>query len=708
MHPDLPKEQAFLDKAYRRLEEMKVATSARMEEVLDQGRGGTHQARLERDVIVRDSLVRLEQLEIGEHSLIFGRIDTATEDGDGSPEAYHIGRVGVLGADMEPLVVDWRAPVAEPFYRATGRHPMGLRLRRHFASEGRRIVGLEDEVFGTDGLASEEPTGALLAALGRSRSAHMRDIVATIQKEQDEVVRAPLHGLLVVQGGPGTGKTAVALHRAAYLLYTYRFPLERQRVLVVGPNQVFLRYIEQVLPSLGESGVILSTVDGLVSRARVRSSEDSRVARLKGDARMADLIAKAVSDRERPLRGGIAVPLGLRTLRLQRQETALIVSAARRRRGSHNARRSFVERLLIQRLISKERAGREPDPEAEEDLAEALREHPAVLGALDRMWPRLSAEELLHDLFGAPALLALAGGKFFKPQELAMLERARSSSFEEIPWTSADLALLDEAAALLGPRRGKGSARETRTYGHIVLDEAQELSAMQLRVISRRSLSGSMTVVGDLAQASGPAAPESWGQIARHLAPGRQIHLVQLGVNYRTPGPIADLAAEILAHAAPGLLPPKAVRQEGSEPQVLPAVADRARQVREAVEEALGMLDGRGTVGVVAPYAELEGLGKELGLDPVSDRGGARRMGEEANPVMLLPLRLAKGLEFDVVVMVEPSLLMEEEDSGPRALYVALTRATRHLVVVASDLPRVLRDALAARNLLPGQGDKGD
>ncbi len=361
MTTELEAEQEFVDLAYARLDAMRGDANSMLEAVLDLGRGGTFQSRTERDVIVRTSLARLEQLDIGDQALTFGRIDrlaagpedptapTGNGDHDGSDtETFHIGRLAIHGADHEPLVVDWRAPVAEPFYRATGRDPQGLVLRRHLALQGRRVVGIEDERFGLlgDGTVPDDevqatatgvdaditgelvvgdlPIGgpaALLAALDRARTGHMTDIVSTIQREQDEIIRAPLGGVLVVQGGPGTGKTAVALHRAAYLLYTHRFPLERQGVLVVGPNPLFLRYIEQVLPSLGETGVSLSTVAGLVPEIRVRGGTGpADVARLKGDARMATVVARAVRTppapahrgRLGPLRGPRAPPAGRR------------------------------------------------------------------------------------------------------------------------------------------------------------------------------------------------------------------------------------------------------------------------------------------------------------------------------------------------------------------------------------------------------------
>ena len=617
-HPELEAEQAHVDRAYERLDQLRSDTEELIRSVIDQGRGGTHQFREERDVIVRTSLARLDQLDIGEQALCFGRIDRRDDDASGAAqtESFHIGRLGISGEDLEPLVVDWRAPVAEPFYRATGRDPMGLVLRRHLAAQGRRIVGVEDERFGAssrangsgpgvdgdrdgdgtvdradldtergqpgwDDHASDDGgdgelelggPGALLAALEGARTGLMRDIVATIQREQDEIIRSALPGVMVVQGGPGTGKTAVALHRAAYLLYTHRFPLERQGVLVIGPNPLFLRYIEHVLPSLGESGVTLSTIEGLVHGVQVRSGDRRDVARLKGEARMSIVVGRAVRSRQRPLRRDAEVPFGATVLRLSAEASAGIVSAARRRPGTHNARRRFLEQLVVRRLADEYlrtlsihgiSPGADPDPgladfdptapigpgapgdpaaptlpgmgpdadhglqgnshglqgnghgagipgvgvgrgapddvgdeEGGFDLGEfsrMVRRLPEVVEALDRMWPRLNAEELLHDLFGSPPLLALAAKGVLNSAEQHLLLRSRSATLAEIPWTVADLALIDEARVLLGPRRpraaggGGGDHEEPRTYGHIVVDEAQDLSPMQLRSVSRRS-----------------------------------------------------------------------------------------------------------------------------------------------------------------------------------------------------------------------------
>jgi len=806
-HPELEAEQAHVDRAYERLDQLRSDTEELIRSVIDQGRGGTHQFREERDVIVRTSLARLDQLDIGEQALCFGRIDRREDDsavpGVAEIESFHIGRLGISGEDLEPLVVDWRAPVAEPFYRATGRDPMGLVLRRHLAAQGRRVVGVEDERFaaspvgngsthradldgpgGTterdgpvgwddadagDGELELGGPGALLAALEGARTGVMRDIVATIQREQDEIIRSALPGVMVVQGGPGTGKTAVALHRAAYLLYTHRFPLERQGVLVIGPNPLFLRYIEHVLPSLGESGVTLSTIEGLVHGVGVRAEDPPGVARLKGEARLSLLVGRAVRSRERPLRRDAEVPFGASVLRLTAEASADIVSATRRRPGSHNARRRFLEQLVVRRLADEylrtlriyglgpsnpedadvadavSGAGDAPDPgrlpsvpglvlnsgfgagvgrlgghqgnghdpgagavpvapsepgeeESGFDLGEfsrQVRAVPEVVEALDRMWPRLSAEEMLHDLFGSPPLLALAAKGVLSPAEQQLLLRPRSGALTEIPWTVADLALIDEARVLLGPRRPRGAAgadhdESPRTYGHIVVDEAQDLSPMQLRSVSRRSLSGSITMVGDIGQATGPWAPADWAEVTAHLPGQRPPRLVELTVSYRTPAEVVEVAARLLAETAPGLRPPTPVRRTGVAPyfeQVAPAqLAERvaALSTRTCADVAPGTAAVLAPASLVADLAvALDGAGVHA-TDPRRDGLGA--------PLSLLPVDLANGLEFDAVVVVEPAAIVEESPQGLRALYVALTRPTRRLTVVHTrPLPAALR-----------------
>ena len=801
-HPDLQDEQEFLNRAYDGLEFMRGEARLMLQGVLDLGRGGTFQSRTERDIVVRTSLARLEQLDIGDQALYFGRIDrlpepdeepsdvaaatdvaaSTTADDPLLGESFHIGRLAVSGPDHEPLVVDWRAPVAEPFYRATGLDPQGLARRRHLAVRGRAVLGLEDEYFVdpsgraaaagpnaggatqirtggerllTEGLVLGGP-GALLSALGQARTGQMGDIVGTIQREQDEIIRSPLPGVLVVQGGPGTGKTAVALHRAAYLLYTHRFPLERQGVLVVGPNPLFLRYIEQVLPSLGETGVSLSTVSGLVPEVRVRGVDDAVVDRLKGDVRMVKLLARAVRTRQRPLRQDVEIPFGAGVLRLRARLTEDIVGMARRRPGPHNARRRFVESQVLRALADEYRArlersgvstvddvdreGEGPTAEEQRDLAQRLRRVPEVAEALDRMWPRLSPHEFLHDLLGARALLNAAGKGIMSGPDLQRLYRPRSASLDAVPWTTGDAALIDEARTLLGPRRGRpartkakrveeGAASdmgfwpqglaaspepttsvlvsgedEVRAFGHIVVDEVQDLSPMQLRMVARRSLSGSMTVVGDIAQATGPWAPSSWDDITRYLSPQRPTRLVELTVSYRTPAEVVALAAQVLAVAAPEIAPPRPVRQSGSEPRIVATSrgALSATLAELAREEVAAVAPGR--VAVFGPAVLLPDLTRTLddaGLDPTDPRDPS---GDGlAAGLVVLPADETNGLEFDSVIVVEPSLIAAVgEDSagegpsapttrGLRTLYVAFTRPTRRLTVLhAEPLPVAL------------------
>ncbi len=783
-HPDLEEEQHYLDRAHQGLDAMRADANAMLDSVLDLGRGGTFQSRTERDIVVRTSLARLAHLDIGDQALLFGRIDRLADEPGAPPEAFHIGRVAVSGPDHEPLVVDWRAPVAEPFYRATGRSPEGLARRRHLAVRGRTVLGLEDEVFdaaalgldegppaaagpatGGDRLLSDGVTlggaGALLAAMGQARSGRMGDIVATIQREQDEIIRAPLAGLLLVQGGPGTGKTAVALHRAAYLLYTHRFPLEVQGVLVVGPNPLFLRYIEQVLPSLGETGVTLSTVAGLVSDVKVRGTDSLALARLKGDARMATVLARGVRTRQRPLRRDATIPFGALVLRLPVAESERVVAAARRRPGAHNTRRRFVEQQVLGYLVDQYRARRgaddgdpaagrapalAPDPDDDgtaapdeldpAELRRRLRRVPEVAEALDRMWPRLTPAEFLHDLFGARALVAAAARGVLSEDEIDRLVRPRSPSLDQVAFTVADVALLDEARTALGPRTARaGRARaaereradrnreefgywpahlpvspvpasgavpagddEPRAYGHIVVDEVQDLSPMQLRMLARRSISGSMTVVGDIAQATGPWAPRRWSDVTRHLSPKRPPTVAELTVSYRTPAEVVAVAARVLAVAAPELRPPTPVRATGIEPEVVRVDReDLAAEVAAVAGRAVASV-APGRTAVLAPAPLLGELAAAMARagTPATDPRDAAGEGL-ASPLVLLPVHEANGLEFDAVVVVEPALVAAPADgdgppepttSGLRTLYVALTRPTRRLSVVhSSPLP---------------------
>lgn len=741
--PDLEHEQAYLDHAYACLDATRAAAS-RMSTMVEVGRGGTEQARFERDVIWDTMASRLANLDLGDDvALCFGRIDHAevggapsTErfdraggggggNGDGAADrlghdpsagaggnghapddrvsstdggTFYIGRLAVADDDQEPVIVDWRAPVAEPFYRATGREPLGLARRRHFATRGRTLLGIEDELFGeaaaalgTDGSSNGiSGQGALLNALETARSGKLGDIVATIQGEQDEIIRGPMPGVLVVQGGPGTGKTVVALHRAAYLLYTHRFPLETQGLLVIGPNRLFLGYIDQVLPSLGEAGVELAVLaDLLPGNHHVRRYDVGRTARTKGDARMSRVLARAVRDRQLPLRHDLDVGYGLQTLHLTRDESRRIVREAARRARKHNAGRRHVEAEVFAALA---RSGR-----GEVDAAtvrERLRHTPAVREALEWMWPVLTPAELLNDLFGSEGLLRHAAKGVLDDDEWRSLHRPRSHDVDEVEWAHDDVPLLDEARALLGPRpkkkRTPADQDEVRTYGHIVVDEAQDLSPMQLRMVNRRSLNGSMTIVGDIAQATGQWAHESWDEILELLPDKHPPVRRELTVGYRLPAPNMALAARVLRVAVPDLAPPVSVREDGDPPRILGARPDGLLdEVVEATRVELEAV-GVGNVAVIAPSSLVDPVSEALTAAGV-DHGRATRHGLDTQ-VTVVPVGLAKGLELDASVVVEPAAIVDEEAQGMRALYVALTRATKRLALVHE---RPLPEALA-------------
>jgi DNA helicase IV len=699
IHPDLPAEQAHIDHAYACLEQSKE-DAWRIRSLNEADRGGTFQARYERNAFDEQLINRLTTLELGDAALVFGRIDRLTED-DGL-ESFHIGRLAVADGEREPVVVDWRAPVAEPFYRATGREPMGLARRRHFAVDGRHLLGIEDELFGEghlgighdEGLEGVEQAGTglrgygtLLTTLARGRTGQLGDIVATIQAEQDEIIRSNHHGVLVVQGGPGTGKTVVALHRAAYLLYTHRFPLEDQGVLVLGPNRVFLRYIERVLPSLGEAGVEQAVLADLVTGHRVALAESHDVRAVKGDIRMVEVIAAALRDRQRPLREDFVLPFGAAYLRLTAAESARIVREARRRYRRHNAASRWVENEIVAAMAA---SGRNPDVDLEA-LRDGLRDVPEFRTLLARIWPILTPAELLHDLFGSRALLKSAGSRTLLADEWEKLHRPRSASLGEVNWSDADVALLDEALALIGPRPRKSGrineGDEVRQFGHIVIDEVQDYSPMQLRMVARRSLNGAMTVVGDLAQATGAFAPDTWDDILRFLPDKRPSKVVGLSVGYRIPAQIMDLANRVMHVAAPGLRAPRSVREGDSSPAVVRAF-DRPAMLADMAASATALLDELrdGNVAVVCADSaanEVEEALRAAGLE----FGRASTSGLDAR-LTVVPVGVIKGLELDGVVVVEPSEIVAEQQYGMRALYVALTRSTRRLTVVhCQELP---------------------
>jgi len=696
----MAEEQAYIVFAYECLEASKTG-AMKIRELTSSGPGGTFQARLERNVFDENLVHRLEQLELGDAALVFGRIDRTAEDGE-EIEAFHIGRLAVADANREPVVVDWRAPVAEPFYRATGREPMGLLRRRHFVVESARLLALEDELFGEghlgighdEGLGGDDPRqglrgySTLLTALGKSRTGQLGDIVATIQSEQDEIIRSPQGGVLVVQGGPGTGKTVVALHRAAYLLYTHRFPLEDQGVLVIGPNRIFLRYIERVLPSLGEAGVEQVILADLIPDATFGGRESSDVARVKGQKKIARVIEKAISDRERPLREDVVLPFGTGYARLRVEESVNIVKAARRRFHRHNAGRRFVENEVWSAMAATVRSGADV-----EDVREALRESPEMRAVFERMWPLLTPTQLLHDLFGSKALLKLAAQGTLPEAEYLLLHRERSESVNEVRWTNADAALLDEARHLLGPkprRNGKiDDADEIRTYGHIVVDEVQDLTPMQLRMVTRRSLSGSMTVVGDIAQATGPLAANDWNDVLEHLPSKKDPRVVGLSVGYRIPAQIMELADKVMLAATPGLRAPRSVREGDEGPAIIPVAAGASLVDAVVAYAATVTARGGGRAAIICAEDSIEEISNALNTAGIK-HGLARAAGLDQD-LSIVPATMAKGLELDDVIVVEPAAVVAEDPQGLRLLYVTLTRSTRSLSIVHQQpLPKAM------------------
>nr|WP_244990072.1 AAA family ATPase [Saccharothrix coeruleofusca] len=720
---------------YGRLDDLREQSSKRLAGALRQT-GGTHQMRSERDTSVAMYSDQLAQYSAVENGLCFGRLDFHTGD------RFYIGRIGLFDEDKEyePLLMDWRAPAARPFYLATAAAPDGVRRRRHLRTRQRKVVGFDDEVLdinsaearhSREGLTGE---ATLLAAVNASRTGQMGDIVATIQAEQDRIIRTDLNGVVVVQGGPGTGKTAVALHRAAYLLYTHRRQLAKRGVLVVGPNSTFLRYIGQVLPSLGETGVLLSTVGELFPGLTATGREPARTAALKGRIEMADVVARAIKDRQEAP-SLVEIPFDQDVLRLDRRMISDARGRARRTRRPHNEARRTFQREIISALAAQAvaRLGRHLLDQADiDDIRRELREDDAVRAAVERLWPTLTPQRLLEELFASPQRIAKAAPKL-SAEERALLVREPGS-----PWTPADVPLLDEAAELLGEDDTEAKARAERqrrqavdyaqgvldildleddadpdilmatdlvdayrlaerhgaeryetaaeraaadrtwTFGHIIVDEAQELSAMAWRTLMRRCPSKSMTVVGDIAQTGDIAGATSWDQVLSPYVMNRW-KLTELTVNYRTPSEIMAVAADVLASVNPELVPPTSVRDSGHAPWSR-RVADLTAALPAAVAEESAAI-GDGKLAVIVPAARLAQL--RAAVPDATDDLDA--------PVVVLGVVDAKGLEFDSVLVVDPSGILAESPRGASDLYVALTRATQRLGVLhTDDLPPVL------------------
>ncbi len=753
---DLRAEQRYLTTLYGRLDSLRAQADDRLRAILLEG-GGTPQGRAQREATRGHYAEQLAQMNAVENGLCFGRLDFAAD------QPRYIGRIGLSAEehDRDPLLVDWRAPAARAFYLATAVSPDGVTRRRHLRTKGRVLTAIDDEVLDIeagDGGGREDVTGeaALLSALTANRTGRMRDIVETIQAEQDEVIRAGLNGVMVVQGGPGTGKTAVALHRAAYLLYTYRGQLTKQGVLILGPNPTFLRYISQVLPSLAETGVLLATLGDMFPGVRARAVEPPAAAALKGQTAMLDVLERAVADWQTVPSDFVEVDHDGYPVRLERAMLEDARAAARTTGRPHNvARAIFVtEAIHALSLQIAERIGADPlggeNLLSEADLAETrreLREDIDVQRALFDFWPVLTPRRVLRELLSDPDRLASA------TPELSADERALLLRDHDARWTPADVPLLDELAELLGiddtlkARQVAQERREaieyaegvleivegsrsldfedqeeeilsaidvvdasafverhevldTRTaaeraaadrswaFGHVIVDEAQELSPMAWRLLMRRVPSRSMTIVGDVAQTSELAGTTTWEQVFEPYVAQRW-NLVELTVNYRTPAEVMAVAADVLSAVDPALEPPRSVRTAGVDPWALrvPRVALPSEVIAAVRVEAAEA--GQGRVGVLVP----EGLQEALGNALVEAVPGAA-VGEQPdllNQVVLMTVRQAKGLEFDSVIVVEPDEIIAESPRGLSDLYVAVTRATRRLGVLHSaDLPKVL------------------
>ncbi|MER7451472.1 ATP-binding domain-containing protein [Nocardia beijingensis] len=738
-------EQAYLSVLYERLDEMRDYARNRLRTVLLET-GGTPQARSERESFTQLYSEDLAKYDAAEHGLCFGRIDL-----DGEQDEYrYIGRLGILDEkdDYESLLLDWRAPLARPFYLATTAAPDGVTRRRHIRSRNRQVTAINDEYLDLDAARRAGVTGAdggvgsesaLLSALNAARTGHMNDIVETIQHEQDAIIRSEHKSVLVVQGGPGTGKTAVALHRAAYLLYTYRQQLAKSGVLIIGPNATFLDYIGQVLPSLGETGVLLSTIGDLYPGVQAAREDSLRAGEIKGALTILEVLKQAVRDRQEVPAEPIRLSFDGYPVTLDRKIATKARGRARSSRRPHNLARPIFAASVVDALTDQLAATMGADLSggpsllSSADLTEIrdeMRADPQIQAAIAKLWPILSPQEVLADLLADPKRLDRAASSL-DPADRAELLRPDDGRF-----SPADAPLLDELAELLGVddteererarRRWRaqiaeaqdaldiltGSAPQdleddldpeilmaydlidagqlaerqdfrarqttaeraagdrTWTYGHVIVDEAQELSEMAWRMVMRRIPNRWVTVVGDVAQTGDPAGTSSWQRMLEPYVAARW-KLTELTVNYRTPAEIMDIAADVLAAIDPAATAPRSVRETGVAPR---AHRVEPGEVHAEVARLVATETGPGTTAVIAPQALV-----------------ARLVDLAGESVRVLTVHEVKGLEFDAVYLVEPQQILDESPRGLNDLYVALTRATQRLGVVHSaDLPGVL------------------
>jgi DNA helicase IV len=738
-------EQAYLDMLYGLLDEARDRTDRALRRTHAGGTpGGTFQARVEREVTSVEQGRRLAQLNAVEHGLCFGRTDgdptvapgtAGPEDSatpspeNAGPVTLYIGRIGLRDADLEPRLIDWRAPAAHPFYAATPSDPNGLIRRRHIYTRNRSVTGVDDEVFDLDRLSEPDRRSLsgeamLIASITSRRTGRMGDVVATIQAEQDRVIRAALQGVLVVQGGPGTGKTVAALHRAAYLLYTHRRTLERRGVLVVGPNATFLRYISQVLPSLGETDVVLSSMADLFPGVHAAADDNAEAALLKGDAKMVNVLRRAVRNWQRVPDGDLTVTVDGLRMTVPRERCVRARDRARGMRRPHNVARKLFATDMLSALANAEAdaLGRDLDAEDVPYARARLWDEPPVRAAVDGLWPFLTPQRLVAGILATEGALRHAAPAFSSAERAAFLRPGNPEA-----WTVADVPLLDEAAQLLGTddsaerarRRAADAERRAEeryakevleitglsgqgfvdaatlaewnrdtgvqlttaerawadpnwAYGHVIVDEAQELSAMGWRMVMRRIPTRSLTVVGDVAQRGSTAGARSWAEMLDTYVRGKW-HEELLTVNYRTPAEIMAVAADVLASVAPDEIPPESVREEGVAPRAVSGLDQAAAVVAAELAE---MGDG-GRLAVIAPGARLAELALAIPAAVPGDRPEVLD-----SPVALLTVIQSKGLEFDRVVLVDPAGILAQSPVGGHDLYVAITRATHRLTVI--------------------------
>ncbi|MBP0451253.1 AAA family ATPase [Kitasatospora sp. RG8] len=609
--------------------------------------------------------------------LFFGRLDylhaISEELSEGSGgESFYIGRRHVHDADGDPMVIDWRAPVSQPFYRASRTEPMDVERRRRFGYTGGELTAYEDEHL-CDPAESDSASALLAAEIEKPRVGPMRDIVATIQPEQDEIVRADITGTVCVQGAPGTGKTAVGLHRVAYLLYAHRERLARTGTLVIGPNNAFLSYIEQVLPALGELDVAQATVQQLVAHVEVKGEDSAEAARLKGDARMAEVLRRAV-------RAGITLPTepcvvvrGSRRWRVPAYELVEIVEELKGREIRYGAARDALpQRIAHAVLLKMEQGGEAPD----DRVQDAVARNPAVKAVVKECWPLVEPARLVLRLLSDPEFLAACADGVLTPEEQrAVLWPKPGRSVKTARWTQADAVLVDETADLV---------QRTPSLGHVVLDEAQDLSPMQYRAVGRRCTTGSATVLGDLAQGTTPWATASWADALHHLGKPAA-HVEELTKGFRVPEEVIAYASRLLPSIAPGLAPATSVREAPGSLTVTRVPEDGLEKA--VVEACHRALEHEGSTGLIAADARIPLLAEALTAAGLAYLSPGTETSAQAR-LTLVPASLAKGLEYDYVVLDEPAAVVAgepDERTGLRRLYVALTRAVSGLAVLHAE-----------------------